>query len=75
MLRAPLIVVGSIIMAFFVQPYLALFLVIGAPFLVIFLYIMSRKGMTFWQGTAKCRPSDKENSRKFTGRSINQSLS
>ena len=48
MLRAPLIVVGSIIMAFFVQPYLALFLVIGAPFLVIFLYIMSRKGMTLF---------------------------
>lgn len=48
MLRAPLIVVGSIIMAFFVQPYLALFLVISAPFLVIFLYIMSRKGMTLF---------------------------
>ena len=48
MLRAPLIVVGSIIMAFFVQPFLALFLVIGAPFLVIFLYIMSRKGMTLF---------------------------
>ena len=48
MLRAPLIVIGSIIMAFFVQPYLALFLVISAPFLVIFLYIMSRKGMTLF---------------------------
>lgn len=46
MLRSPLVVVGSIVMSFFVHPYLAMFLVIGAPFLVIFLYAMSRKGLT-----------------------------
>ena len=45
MLRAPLLVVGSIIMSFIVNPYLAMFLVIGAPFLVLFLYIMSRNGL------------------------------
>ena len=45
MLRAPLVVLGSIVMSFIVQPYLALFLVIGAPFLLGFLYWMSRKGM------------------------------
>lgn len=45
MLRAPLLVVGSIIMSFVVNPYLAMFLVIGAPFLVVFLYIMSRNGL------------------------------
>lgn len=45
MLRAPLVVLGSIVMSFVVQPYLALFLVIGAPFLLGFLYWMSRKGM------------------------------
>ena len=45
MLRAPLLVVGSIIMSFIVNPYLAMFLVIGAPFLVLFLYTMSRNGL------------------------------
>ncbi len=45
MLRAPLLVVGSIAMAFLVNAKLALYLVLGAPFLVIFLYIMSRKGL------------------------------
>ncbi|WP_342600041.1 ABC transporter ATP-binding protein [Psychrobacillus sp. FSL H8-0483] len=48
MLRSPLVVVGSIIMSFFVHPYLAMFLVIGTPFLVIFLYAMSRKGLTLF---------------------------
>lgn len=45
MLRAPLLVVGSIIMSFFVHAYLAMFLVMGAPILVIFLFLMSRKGL------------------------------
>ncbi|ALC86654.1 ABC transporter ATP-binding protein [Bacillus sp. FJAT-22090] len=45
MLRAPLLVIGSIIMSFVVHPYLALYLVIGAPFLVVFLYWMSRRGL------------------------------
>ena len=47
MLRAPLLVVGSIIMSFFVHAYLAMFLVMGAPFLIIFLFLMSRKGLNF----------------------------
>jgi len=45
MLRAPLIVIGSIIMAFIVNPSLAVYLVIGFPFLLIFMYWMSVKGM------------------------------
>ncbi|MFJ8065941.1 ABC transporter ATP-binding protein [Psychrobacillus sp. NPDC096426] len=45
MLRAPLLVVGSIILSFFVHAYLAMFLVVGAPVLIIFLFIMSRKGL------------------------------
>ena len=53
MLRAPLVVVGSIIMSFFVNAYLALFLVIGAPFLVIFLYFMSRKGIKLFAKVQK----------------------
>lgn len=44
MLRAPLVVLGSIIMAFFVNAYLAMFLVIGLPFLFIFLWIMVKIG-------------------------------
>ncbi|WP_391207201.1 ABC transporter ATP-binding protein [Psychrobacillus sp. L4] len=53
MLRAPLIVIGSIIMSFFVNAYLAMFLVIGAPILVIFLYVMSRKGMELFAKVQK----------------------
>ncbi|MFJ7969982.1 ABC transporter ATP-binding protein [Psychrobacillus sp. NPDC096389] len=45
MLRAPLLVIGSIIMSFFVHAYLAMFLVMGAPILIIFLFLMSRKGL------------------------------
>lgn len=45
MLRAPLLVIGSIIMAFIVNPSLAIYLVIGFPFLLVFMYWMSRKGM------------------------------
>lgn len=48
MLRAPLLVLGSVIMAFIVNAYLAMFLVIGAPFLLIFLYIMVKKGVSFF---------------------------
>jgi len=53
MLRAPLLVVGSIIMSFIVNPYLAMFLVIGAPFLVVFLYIMSRNGLKLFSKVQK----------------------
>ncbi|WP_144510232.1 ABC transporter ATP-binding protein [Bacillus sp. FJAT-22090] len=48
MLRAPLLVVGSIVMSFFVDAYLAMFLVMGAPILIIFLFLMSRKGLTLF---------------------------
>jgi len=46
MLRAPLLVLGSIIAAFLINAYLAMFLVIGAPFLIVFLYIMVKKGVS-----------------------------
>ncbi|MFX3672968.1 MAG: ABC transporter ATP-binding protein [Paenisporosarcina sp.] len=48
MLRAPLLVIGSLIMAFIVNAYLAMFLVIAVPFLVIFLYVMVKKGVTYF---------------------------
>lgn len=48
MLRAPLAVVGSIIMAFLVNAKLALFLVIGAPIVVIFLVSMVVKGVSYF---------------------------
>lgn len=44
MLRAPLLVLGSIIMSFIVAPHLALYLLIGAPLIFIF-YILHLKGM------------------------------
>ncbi|MEK9196920.1 ABC transporter ATP-binding protein [Ureibacillus sp. FSL E2-3493] len=45
MLRAPLAAVGSLMMAFFVNPKMALFLLIGTPLLMIFLYIIVKKGV------------------------------
>ncbi|ARJ39437.1 ABC transporter ATP-binding protein [Sporosarcina ureae] len=45
MARAPLMVLGSLIMAFVVSPKLAVFLLIGAPFLAAFLIVMARKGV------------------------------
>lgn len=48
MLRAPLLVLGSLIMAFLVNVKLALYLVIGAPILLIFLFIMARKGVGYF---------------------------
>lgn len=53
MLRAPLLVIGSIIMAFIVNPSLAIYLVIGFPFLLVFMYWMSRKGMTMFSRVQK----------------------
>lgn len=44
MLRAPLVVIGSLVMAFFVNAYLAMFLVVGLPFLLVFLWFMVRFG-------------------------------
>lgn len=48
MLRAPLLVVGSLVMAFVVNVKLALYLLIGAPILLIFLVYMSRKGVRYF---------------------------
>ncbi|MEK5230547.1 ABC transporter ATP-binding protein [Lysinibacillus sp. FSL K6-0232] len=48
MLRAPLAVIGSIIMAFVVNAKLALFLVIGAPIIFIFLVFMVAKGVSYF---------------------------
>lgn len=48
MLRAPLAVVGSIVMAFVVNAKLALFLVIGAPVIFIFLIFMVTKGVSYF---------------------------
>ncbi|ALS77701.1 ABC transporter ATP-binding protein [Planococcus sp. ANT_H30] len=48
MLRAPLLVVGSMIMAFVVNPKLALYLVIVFPILLIFLYVMVKKGVSYF---------------------------
>ncbi|QNK87825.1 ABC transporter ATP-binding protein [Sporosarcina sp. resist] len=48
MMRAPLLVIGSLVMAFFVNVKLALFLVVGAPFLLIFLYFMAKKGVSYF---------------------------
>ncbi len=53
MMRAPLLVIGSLIMAFFVNVKLALFLVIGAPFLFIFLYFMAKKGVGYFSRVQK----------------------
>lgn len=48
MLRAPLMVVGSMIMAFVVNAKIALFLIIGAPFLIFFLVIMVKRGVAYF---------------------------
>ncbi len=48
MLRAPLAVVGSIVMAFVVNSKLALFLVIGAPIIFLFLIFMVAKGVSYF---------------------------
>jgi ATP-binding cassette, subfamily B, multidrug efflux pump len=48
MMRAPLLVIGSLVMAFLVNVKLALYLVIGAPVLLLFLFIMARKGVGYF---------------------------
>ena len=48
MMRAPLLVIGSLVMAFVVNAKLALYLVIGAPFLLFFLYFMAKKGVVYF---------------------------
>ncbi len=45
MLRAPLSVLGSIILAFYVNAKMAMFFLVGAPILLVFLSIMAVKGV------------------------------
>ncbi|TDM04135.1 ABC transporter ATP-binding protein [Macrococcus carouselicus] len=45
MLKAPLSVIGSMIMSFIVAPDIAVYLVIGTPVLATFLFITARSGM------------------------------
>lgn len=48
MLRAPLTVIGSIIMALIVNAKIALYLLFGMPILIIFLYFMVVKGVAYF---------------------------
>lgn len=48
MLRAPLLVIGSMIMAFVVNAQLAIYLIIVFPVLLAFLYVMVRKGVVYF---------------------------
>lgn len=48
MARAPLLVIGSLVMAFLVNVKLAALLLISAPFLAIFLYYMVKKGVAIF---------------------------
>lgn len=48
MLRAPLLVIGSMVMAFVVNAQLALYLIIVFPILLGFLYVMVRKGVVYF---------------------------
>ena len=45
MLRAPLSVIGSIVLAFYVNAKMAMFFLVGAPILLIFLCVMAVKGI------------------------------
>jgi len=45
MIRAPLSALGSLVMAFIVNPRMAMFLLIGTPLLVIFLVVIVKKGV------------------------------
>ncbi len=48
LLRAPLVVIGSLVMAMLVNVKLASFLLIGIPFLCVFLFVMARKGVGYF---------------------------
>ncbi len=48
MLRAPLAVIGSIVMAFVVNAKMAVFLIIGVPILIIFLLVMVKRGVSYF---------------------------
>ncbi|SOC43355.1 ABC transporter ATP-binding protein [Ureibacillus acetophenoni] len=48
LVRAPLSASLSLVMAFIINPKIALFLLIGAPIVVGFLYFMVKKGITYF---------------------------
>ncbi len=48
MIRAPLSSFLSLVIAFFINPKVALFLFIGAPIVIGFLYFMVKKGITYF---------------------------
>jgi ATP-binding cassette subfamily B multidrug efflux pump len=48
MLRAPLLVIGSMVMALVVNAKLAVYLVVVFPFLLFFLYMMVKKGVSYF---------------------------
>ncbi|TWT27562.1 ABC transporter ATP-binding protein [Planomicrobium sp. CPCC 101110] len=53
MLRAPLLVIGSMLMAFVVNAELAVYLVVVFPVLLIFLYVMVLKGVAHFSFVQK----------------------
>ena len=53
MLRAPLAIIGSFIMAFYVNAKLAAILLISAPLLAIFLFVMVTKGIQLFSKVQK----------------------
>ena len=53
MLRAPLLVIGSLIMALIVNVKLALYLVVGVHILLFFLYFMANKGVRYFSKIQK----------------------
>lgn len=53
MLRAPLLVIGSLIMALIVNVKLALYLVVGVPILLFFLYFMANRGVRYFSKIQK----------------------
>lgn len=53
MLRAPLLVIGSLVMAFIVNAKLALYLLLGAPLILLFLYFMAKRGVILFSGIQK----------------------
>lgn len=53
MLRAPLSVLGSIILAFYVNAKIAMIFLVGAPLLFLFLSVMIVKGIRYFAGVQK----------------------
>lgn len=52
-LRAPLLVIGSLIMSFVVNPTLGMYLAMLTPLLLIYLYIAAKKGASIFLGVQK----------------------